>query len=169
MTAVEEDEREAARQTEITRAETQQTTPPPQNPTYPEPSRKAQNWAESNEWFGSDKIMTSLQELKEKHPTLYAEAVALGQSAEKDRVGAWMVYVDADADAVALGIKNGENLSATNMAEFNRKLMAGKTIKGATEETTEQIVTDAPVKEELTAEQKGLNAFNAEFDKTLKQ
>ena len=59
MTAVEEDEREAARQTEITKAETQQTTPPPQNPTYPEPSRKAQNWAESNEWFGSDKIMTS--------------------------------------------------------------------------------------------------------------
>jgi len=31
----------------------------PQNPTYPEPSGKARNWAEKNEWFGSDRIMTS--------------------------------------------------------------------------------------------------------------
>jgi hypothetical protein len=57
MTAAEEEEREANRKTQV--PQPQQTTPPPQNPTYPEPSRKAQNWAESNEWFGSDKIMTS--------------------------------------------------------------------------------------------------------------
>ena len=60
MTAAEEDEREAVRQKEITKAETEQTTPLPQNPTYPEPSRKAQNWAETNEWFGSDKVMTNV-------------------------------------------------------------------------------------------------------------
>jgi len=31
----------------------------PQNPTYAQPSGKAKGWAEKNEWFGSDRIMTS--------------------------------------------------------------------------------------------------------------
>ena len=43
----------AAKQTQ--QPQTQQ----PQNPTYPEPSTKAKSWAEKNEWFGSDRIMTS--------------------------------------------------------------------------------------------------------------
>jgi hypothetical protein len=55
MTAAEEEEREANRKTQVS----QQHTQPPQNPTYPEPSRNAQKWADKNEWFGSDRIMTS--------------------------------------------------------------------------------------------------------------
>ena len=57
MTAAEEEEREEHRKTQV--SQPQENTQPPQNPTYPEPSRKAQNWADKNEWFGSDKIMTS--------------------------------------------------------------------------------------------------------------
>jgi len=59
MTAAEEEEREAERKTrEVYQQE--QVTQAPQNPTYTEPSRKASQWAEKNEWFGSDKIMTSV-------------------------------------------------------------------------------------------------------------
>jgi hypothetical protein len=59
MTAAEEEEREAERKTkEVSQQE--QVTQAPQNPTYTEPSRKASQWAEKNEWFGSDKIMTSV-------------------------------------------------------------------------------------------------------------
>ena len=57
MTAAEEEEREANRKTQV--PQPQQNTQPPQNPTYPEPSRNAQKWADKNEWFGSDRIMTS--------------------------------------------------------------------------------------------------------------
>ena len=32
----------------------------PAQPQYAEPSQKAQNWAEKNEWFGVDKIMTNV-------------------------------------------------------------------------------------------------------------
>jgi len=38
---------------------TQETQQAPQTPSYPEPSPKAKGWAEKNEWFGNDKIMTS--------------------------------------------------------------------------------------------------------------
>jgi hypothetical protein len=37
----------------------QQQQQPQQQPQYSEPSEKAQGWAEKNEWFGVDKIMTS--------------------------------------------------------------------------------------------------------------
>ena len=36
-----------------------QETQAPQRPSYPEPSPRAKGWAEKNEWFGTDKIMTS--------------------------------------------------------------------------------------------------------------
>mgnify|MGYP003114289098 FL=1 len=36
-----------------------QETQKPQTPSYPEPSPKAKGWAEKNEWFGTDRIMTS--------------------------------------------------------------------------------------------------------------
>jgi len=55
MTAVEEDNAPIQTQQQVS----QETTQAPQNPTYPEPSVKAKSWAEKNEWFGSDKIMTS--------------------------------------------------------------------------------------------------------------
>ena len=55
MTAAEEEEKATKTQQQIS----QEATQAPQNPTYPEPSPKAKSWAEKNEWFGSDKIMTS--------------------------------------------------------------------------------------------------------------
>ena len=55
MTAAEEEERTNTQQKQVS----QKTTQAPQNPTYPEPSTRAKSWAEKNEWFGADKIMTS--------------------------------------------------------------------------------------------------------------
>ena len=54
MSAAELEEREVS-----VKQQKPQQTQAPQNPTYPEPSLKARSWAEKNEWFGSDKIMTS--------------------------------------------------------------------------------------------------------------
>jgi hypothetical protein len=55
MTAEQEDEKENTRQKQVSQEPTQA----PQNPTYPEPSVRAKSWADKNEWFGEDKIMTS--------------------------------------------------------------------------------------------------------------
>jgi len=57
MTAAEEEEKYSKPKAQ--QQVSQETTQAPQNPTYPEPSAKAKSWAEKNEWFGSDKIMTS--------------------------------------------------------------------------------------------------------------
>ncbi len=54
MTAEEEEEKTTRQKTV-----SQEPTQAPQNPTYPEPSVRAKSWADKNEWFGEDKIMTS--------------------------------------------------------------------------------------------------------------
>jgi len=56
MTVAEEEAKEEkAKSQTVEQPQTQQ----PQNPTYAPPSGKAKSWAEKNEWFGSDRIMTS--------------------------------------------------------------------------------------------------------------
>jgi len=54
MTAEEEEEKTTRQKTV-----SQEPTQAPQHPTYPEPSVRAKSWADKNEWFGEDKIMTS--------------------------------------------------------------------------------------------------------------
>ena len=56
MTAAEEEAKEEKAKSQ---AAEQPQTQQPQNPTYAQPSSKAKSWAEKNEWFGSDRIMTS--------------------------------------------------------------------------------------------------------------
>lgn len=75
-----------------------------------------------------DKTMT-LEELKAQHPAIYAEAVRAGTDKERDRVEAWMAFVDIDAVAVAKGIEEGKDLSAKAMAEFTRKGMSAEALK----------------------------------------
>lgn len=86
----------------------------------------------------------TLKEIKEKLPEVYAAIIAKGKSEaiaevktkgsegdsdnavaqEKDRVGAWMKFVDVDPKAVAEGIEKGENLSQTAIADFSRKALS---------------------------------------------
>ena len=54
LTAAEDEAKE-----EKAKSQAAQQTQQPQNPTYAQPSSKAKSWAEKNEWFGSDRIMTS--------------------------------------------------------------------------------------------------------------
>ena len=56
MTVAEEEAKEEKAKSQ---AAEQPQTQQPQNPTYAQPSGKAKSWAEKNEWFGSDRIMTS--------------------------------------------------------------------------------------------------------------
>jgi ClpP class serine protease len=58
------------------------------------------------------------EELKQQHPTVYSEVIAEGVSNEKDRVGSWMAYSEADPKAVAEGISSGRSITATESNQF---------------------------------------------------
>lgn len=118
----------------------------------------------------------TLQELKEKHPELLTEVKAEVKkevsAAEKDRIGAWMVFHKTDPEAVAKGIESGEPLSHTKMAEFTAKMVAGAHLKEVSVENagaTNTIASNTPGSE--TPEQKAQRetkeaeaAFNKAMD-----
>ena len=93
-------------------------------------------------------IKMTIDQLKAEHPDVFAAAVKQGVQAERDRVGAYMVYADVDIDGVKKGIESGEAISQTAMAEFTRKAISADLKKGATAETTKTVITDAPETDE---------------------
>jgi len=118
-------------------------------------------------------IMT-IAELKATHPALYAEVIAVGETNERDRVGAFMAFAAVDLDAVKKGIESGEPLTQTATAEFTVKMVnAGRVAdleegsegnvdpKGDGKEdvkTEAEIAADAKAKLEFEASEKELYA-----------
>lgn len=58
------------------------------------------------------------EEFKQQHPAVYSEILAEGVSNEKDRVGAWMAYSEADPKAVAEGVSSGKPITSTESNQF---------------------------------------------------
>lgn len=103
----------------------------------------------------------TLKELKEKHPEVYDAIIAKGKTEaiaevetkgnegddnkavaeEKDRVGAWMKFVDVDPKAVAEGIEKGENLSQTAIADFSRKALSQEVLAKVEKENADDTET----------------------------
>ena len=110
----------------------------------------------------------TLQEFMTKHPLIYAEAVALGRkegvTAEKDRVGAWAVFMDVDPEAVAKGIDSDKEISTKEMAMFTRAAGAAEFKKGLSGED-DPLPTGEDDKK--TAEAKAKEKADAEFEKEL--
>lgn len=67
-------------------------------------------------------VMTK-ESLKAEHPDLYASIVKEGIENERDRVSAWLTYVDADQKTVVDSIKAGSELKQAQMAELSLKAM----------------------------------------------
>ena len=107
------------------------------------------------------KIKMTLSELKEKHPELVEQVL----ESERDRVGAWIAYIDVDAKAVEEGIKSNKNLSQTKMAEFSRQLYAKTVLKTTESESVAPVTTKEadPEKSEKTQAQKDLAKIEAEI------
>lgn len=83
-----------------------------------------------------DKPM-DLQELKTKHPELYAQAKAEGAAEEKERVEAYLEFADIDLDAVKKGIEAGKPMSAKEIAVLAKKA-AIKAAKADDQQPNEQ-------------------------------
>ena len=110
-------------------------------------------------------IMT-LDELKAKHPELYAEAIDKGEkqgiAKEKDRVKSCLVFAEIDLVGVKAAIESGEALTATAMAEFMLKTASKKTLEIIEEEAAPEVKT-----KEVPASEKGKE--DAEKEAWLKE
>jgi len=110
----------------------------------------------------------TLAELKAQHHDLFIEAVKIGVMQERDRVGAYMAYVDVDPEAVAKGIKEGETLTQTAMAEFNRKAFSKQALAEIEAKSPKGVVpAKTEDKKDPTEDEKNIAAFNAEVKKSL--
>lgn len=89
----------------------------------------------------------TVEDFKAKHPEAYAAVYNAGVTAERDRCGAWMTFVEVDAKAVKEGVTSGNALSQTAMAELSMKALNQKTLGKIQEETDEnnkEANTDKP-------------------------
>jgi ATP-dependent Clp protease protease subunit len=111
-----------------------------------------------------------LTQLKTEHPHLYAQIIAegekIGVEKEKDRVGAWMAFVEIDAEAVVKGIKEDLKLTQTATAEFTAKAIANARTQDHNDDNVEETNTpkDGKSEEEIKAE-----AQEAEAQEALKK
>jgi len=112
------------------------------------------------------KSTMDINKLKAEHPDVFAQVKALGTSEEKDRVGAWMVFVDVDAKAVSEGIKSDKAPSLTAMSEFSMKALSAKQVK-AIEAENAPVVAVAAEGAPKTEAEKNILAFEQEADKLL--
>lgn len=109
-------------------------------------------------------IMT-LAEFKAANPAGYAEAKAEGHkegvSAERDRVGSYMAFVEIDPKAVKEGIAGGETLSLTAMSELSLKAMAKTSLATAAADNAPAVATTEAPKDDPKANANS-SAFMAE-------
>lgn len=113
------------------------------------------------------RIMT-LAELKANHPDLYKEAFDAGVTAERDRVGAAMVYNLIDPEAVGKIIKEGGHITATQREEFNLKAINTTALNKIEADSAEEVKTEEAETKEATKEEKALADFEAEVNAHLK-
>ena len=109
----------------------------------------------------------TIEKFKAEHPEIYAQAVTAGAEQERDRVSAWMTYVDIDAKAVADGITAGKNITQTAMAELSRKALSKEALAGAAADSTTTVTTDEPESKDKGGEDAEIEAFRAEYQKEL--
>lgn len=116
----------------------------------------------------SANIMT-IEKIKAEAPEVYAQIVKEGVMQERDRVGAWMAYVDVDADAVAKGIEAGDNISQKAMAELNRKMASAQMLNGIANDSTgaKPTAEDQGAAAPATTEEKQAEAFISNVRKGL--
>jgi len=68
----------------------------------------------------------NIDTIKIKYPSLYNDIIELGVAKERDRVGSWLVYQEADINAAIKGIKEGSIVSPAAMIQLSEKVVALK-------------------------------------------
>jgi len=111
-------------------------------------------------------IKMTIEKLKAEHPELFNSVIALGVSGEKDRVQAWLTFVDIDAEAVKAGIDTDNAPTLKEQAELNRKMMSAEAISKLEGGSVPEVVTAEVPTEQETADAE-LLAFEAKINANL--
>lgn len=111
----------------------------------------------------------TVEDFKKENPEAYNSIVAAGITQERERVKAHLVYADVDLASVKASIENGEDLTASKMAELNRKMVSAAAIAGAEQDAPAATDPPAPSATTLTAEQKEYADLSASVGNFLKQ
>lgn len=88
----------------------------------------------------SQKKMTK-EELKQEHPTVYASIVSEGVTAERERVASWMVYANADMEAVTNGINSGNEITPSQRESLLVKMNSAQMLANLTADSAKPLVT----------------------------
>lgn len=103
-------------------------------------ARAAAVFVEPKQVEPKKKNMT-IEQFKAEHPEAFAALSGQITAQERDRVGAWMTFVEVDPKAVAEGVKSGAPLGQTAMAEFSMKMVNGTKLAAVTAEAAPAVVT----------------------------
>lgn len=106
------------------------------------------------------------EEFKAQHPEAFAALHTEITAFERDRVGAWMTFVEVDPKAVAEGVKSGNPLGQTAMAEFSQKMFAAAQLVKVAAGAAPAVVT-AEVKPVVTGEKTELEVLEAKLTTEL--
>lgn len=124
---------------------------------------------ELNENSKSNNMATEIKtidDLKANHNAIYKQAVKRGETKERKRIEALMVFHKFASKEVEEAIKSGKTLDSVMMAEMQLKMNAAATLAAKRGENGEVIETEE-VTAEKTAAQKQLEEFTALVDKGL--
>lgn len=108
----------------------------------------------------------NLEQLKNEHPDVYAQAVKLGVTSEKNRVEAFLNFIDISPEEVKKSIEAGNEFGSKDMANFARLSMNKTSVQNLEDDSTGDIETDEvekpakkeePKEGELSEEAKNLS------------
>lgn len=113
-----------------------------------------------------EETMKTLAELMAQNPALYALAIAEGVKKERDRVGSFLAYAEADPKRVAEAVAKGEEMTETLRSELSvaqmSAVMLGKLKKDSKGEVKTPAGTPNPgadAKPEVTEFEHGVRAM----------
>jgi len=81
----------------------------------------------NNNYKPKNQKMT-LEQFRAENPDLHAQIIQAGVAQERDRVGAFLAFVDIDKDLVVKAVKDGDSMSQTFTAEMTKKAIAAQTL-----------------------------------------
>lgn len=103
--------------------------------------------------INSNSKMMNKSEIKSQFPDTYSEIVSEGVQLEKERVGSWMAYSEADAKAVSEGIASGLAITQTQSHSFLVKMaQKGKLADLKSDNAPEVVTNGTPTELHQTSE-----------------
>lgn len=139
-------------------------------PTQEPTQRSEQPESNLNTNNNKNRVKMTLAEIMAQHPELVAQIQTGAVTAERERVGAYMAFLDVDKENVVKAVKEGTAFNSAVMAEMTVKLTAhvGKT-KLEADGKGEKPKTDAEILAEKTAKEKDLETFEKEVESKTKK